>query len=122
MHLFVAQKASVYPSTYAIVRVLVASVTSDANNQPIYEYIASKSLVNLEMSNYLTLDLGELLPGNYVISISLIFDNASQFKTIPATIGYYGSGGFAMKRVKNIDDKEFICKTLLNRARQAEFT
>lgn len=87
-----------------------------------YEYISSKSLVNFERSNYLSLDLGELLPGNYIISVSLIIGNDSHVKTLPATIGYYGSGVFAIKRENAIDDKEFLCKTLLNRARRPEFT
>lgn len=104
MHLIVAQKAPLDfaakrgPSQYAFVRVLVASISYDSHDRPLYEYVSSLSLENKEKTNYLSLNLKGLLPGKYLARVSLLFDaSLSPIKTKTATLGYYGYGGFAVK-------------------------
>jgi hypothetical protein len=79
----------------------------------------SKSLTNYEQTNYLDVDLSALLPGNYLIRVSLLFDASnSAYKHKPVTLGYYGSGGFSVKPQEDVDDADFLCQTLLSRAKQ----
>jgi hypothetical protein len=120
-HLIIAQtnvRRTVVTPKYANIRVLVASLSHDYDNRPIYEYSLSKFYSRSYINNYMSVDLSALPPGNYVARIIL----SNDVSPTELTLGYYGSGDFSVKFLDGVDDDEFVSKTLLSRARSIDPT
>lgn len=77
------------------------------------EYIYAKSYTPTISTNYFPVSLNLKKGGSYTIRISVV--NPMEAKT-SITIGFYSPDDFAVKYLKDVDDNEFLYRTLLQRA------
>lgn len=81
------------------------------------EYIYAKSYTPNISTNYFPVSLSLKKGGSYTIRISVV--NPMESKT-SLTIGFYSPDDFAVKYLKDVDDNEFLYRTLLQRANSSD--